>query len=116
MIRLFNVCLVCCVLLAATVMYSLEHHTRGLEREIAQMNAAIREEKEQIKLYTAEWASLTRPDRIEMLARKKLGMVPLDSTQVLRPGDLTAAIPERAPNALAADAPSPIGELIETIR
>ncbi len=63
MYKFFNALLILTVLVSGFVLYSLEHATRGIEREIAATHRAIAAERETIKLLNAEWSSLTRPDR-----------------------------------------------------
>jgi cell division protein FtsL len=76
-LRLVNGVLVMGLLVSAYFLYALEHKARSAEREIVLLGAQIGDERENIKLLTAEWSMLTRPDRIEHLAAKhlKLGVV-----------------------------------------
>ena len=46
--KFFNACLVLTALVSAFFLYSLEHSTRGHEREIAKLKNNILEEREQI--------------------------------------------------------------------
>jgi cell division protein FtsL len=114
MIKFVNVMLVVLTLISGTAMYSLEHTTRGMEREINALDKKIQAETEQIALLHAEWASLTRPERLHMLATKKLGMKPLTSANLIRPSDIALAIPDRPIDALAKDDVSPLSELLES--
>jgi cell division protein FtsL len=113
MIKLLNVMLVVLTLISGTAMYSLEHATRGMEREINALGKRIQTENEQITLLHAEWASLTRPERLHMLATKKIGLKPLTSANLIRPSDIAFAIPDRPIDALAKDDVSPLSELLE---
>ena len=70
MFKLFNALLVFTVLVSGFVLYSLEHATRGVEREMARLTADIAKEQEAIKLLRAEWSSLTRPERLQRLAKQ----------------------------------------------
>jgi cell division protein FtsL len=113
MIKIVNFFLVMMLLVSGTSMYSLEHVTRGMEREIRQLDAEIEIEAEQIKLLHAEWSSLTRPERIHMLATRKLGMKPLGTQHLILPSQVTSAVPERPPSELATGGLSPLSELLE---
>ena len=63
--KFLNAILVLVALVSGFVLYSLEHTTRGLERELARLEREIAREQESIKLLNAEWSSLTRPDRLQ---------------------------------------------------
>lgn len=96
MIKFFNAVLIAAVLASATVMYSLEHSTRALERETADIRRQIEDKKEGFKLLNAEWSSLTRPERIEQLARKYLGLVPAKAVQFVDRESLARELTGRA--------------------
>jgi cell division protein FtsL len=91
MIKLVNVLLIAAVLFSGAKLYSLEHETRRLERQTAKLQAELLQQKEDRKLLRAEWASLTRPERIEKLALEKLDMAPVRVTQIVTEAEL----PER---------------------
>lgn len=92
MIKLINSLLMLGVLVSGFYMYSLEHSKRSAQREIVQIKAKIAEREENIKLLVAEWSSLTRPERIEMLAKKKLGLGRVTVEQFETPEKLAARI------------------------
>lgn len=99
MLRLFNLALVVAVLVSAFVLYSLEHRMRAGEREVARTQRAIVEERELTRLLEAEWASLSRPARIERLAREHAKMRPTGPLQFVSETELAQRLPERpAPN------------------
>ena len=84
MIKVINAFLVLTVLVAAFFMYSLEHSTRGLERQITKLKTGRNDERETIKLLDAEWASLTRPDRLQKMAEKQLKLRSEEHTSELQ--------------------------------
>lgn len=116
MLRAFNVMLVVVVLALAFVLYSLEHRMRAGERALAKLNNEITEERELIRLLDAEWSYLTRPARIERLAREHLAMGPLVPAQVVTEAEIARRVPERpAPN--PAESPDdPLAELLEVLQ
>ena len=116
MLRAFNVMLVVVVLGLAFVLYSLEHRMRAGERALAKLDHEITEERELIRLLEAEWSYLTRPARIERLAREHLAMGPLVPAQVVPEAEIARRIPERpAPN--PAESPNdPLAELLEVLQ
>lgn len=115
MLRAFNVALLVVVLGLAFVLYSQEHRMRAGERAFAKLDHQITEEREMIRLLEAEWSYLTRPERIERLAREHLGMGPLVPAQVV-PEAAISRIPERpAPN--PAESPDdPLAELLKALQ
>ena len=50
-------------------------------------------EKDEISLLRAEWAQLTRPERVQALAAKFLDLQALDLAQIVRPADLPDRVP-----------------------
>ena len=64
----FHAC--CCdARITASMLYSLEHVTRGYERDITRAKAQMNDNAEAIKLLKAEWSSLTRPERLAATCR-----------------------------------------------
>jgi cell division protein FtsL len=116
MLRAFNFVLVLVVLALAFVLYSLEHRMRAGERAVGKLTREISEERETIRLLDAEWSFITRPERLERLAREHAGMVPLAPAQVVPEADLAGKVPERpAPN--PAESPDdPLAELLEVLQ
>jgi len=92
-LRLLNVMLVVGVLAAGFALYTLEHRTRSVEREIARVDAMIESEYEFIGLLNAEWSMLTRPQRLERLARNHLNLGPVLPDQLVGLDALSAKLP-----------------------
>jgi cell division protein FtsL len=92
MLKYANVGFVLVTLGMASMLYNLEHNTRGLEREIAKAKSAIADDTESIKLLNAEWSSLTRPERIQHLAEQHLGMKPIEPDQYVETEELAARL------------------------
>lgn len=123
MLRFVNICLVLGLVAIAYVIYQVKYETRALDAEISSLNKKIDEERDAIAVLRAEWSLLNRPERIERLAKKHLGLKPTKPAQLLtvdtvqeRDFDLTrlelavsapepAAKPAKAKPALAATAP-----------
>ena len=93
MLRLLNVILVVGVLVVGFALYTLEHRTRSVEREIARVDATIESEYEYIGLLNAEWSMLTRPQRLEQLARHHLDLEPVLPDQLVAPDELGDRLP-----------------------
>lgn len=94
MLRVINGILVAALLCAAFWLYQLEYQARVAEDQIRGLKRQIQSEYEAIRLLRAEWAHLSRPQRIEELARKHLPLAPLKAQQIVSAKDLVKAIPE----------------------
>lgn len=114
--KLLNLMLVVTLLVSGFLLYSLEHETRGLEREIARHQRAIAEETENMRLLNAEWSSLTRPDRLRALAEQHLGLSTLKATQIVRLDEIGSKVPAEPVIKLEAEGSDPIGAIIGKIQ
>jgi cell division protein FtsL len=95
--KLINACLMLALLVSAYVLYSHEHATRDAERQIAGLKSGIADQREAIKVLGAEWASLTRPDRLQTLSQEHLKLRTPTALQFVRPDDLASRIPKDQP-------------------
>lgn len=116
MLRIINTVLVVAVLAAGFVIYSLEHRTRGAERRIAAINDQLGEERDAMKLLTAEWSHLTRPVRLERLARGELGLGPVDVLQLAKPDEVAGRLAERPPENPAESSKDPIADMLKVLQ
>lgn len=110
--KFFNALLVLTVLVSGFVLYSLEHATRGIEREIAGIHRAIAAERESIKLLNAEWSSLTRPDRLQRLAEQHLKLQTLRAQQIVKLEELALKVPPEPIIKLEEQDKDPIGDIL----
>ena len=115
MVKIVNAFLVLAVLVSAFFMYSLEHATRGLERQAVKLKTALSDERETIKLLNAEWASLTRPERLQKLAEEQLKLQPLKASQIVSVADIPNRIPDALIIKLDDKSVDPIGIIIEKL-
>ena len=116
MLKIFNGLLVVLALVSGSILYAMEHKTRGLEREIKITTANIDAVEEDIKLLNAEWSSLTRPERIQLLAAKHLQLVPAEAQQFTSLDGLTARIAEVRGKMQAEPPQDAIGELMKKMQ
>ncbi|MCB1377580.1 MAG: cell division protein FtsL [Alphaproteobacteria bacterium] len=114
--KFLNAVLVLTVLVSGFVLYSLEHATRDLERQLTRSEKAIVNEHESIKFLNAEWSSLTRPDRLKALAELHLGMQPLQAGQIVGADELGGRVPAEPVIKLETAGSDPIGAIIEKMR
>jgi cell division protein FtsL len=110
--KLLNFMLVVTLLASGFVLYSLEHETRGLERDIARHAKGSAEEIENMRLLNAEWSSLTRPDRLRALAEQHLGLSTLKARQIVKLEEIGARVPAEPVIKLEAEGSDPIGAII----
>jgi cell division protein FtsL len=111
-LRLINGTLVLGLLVSAYYAYALEHKTRSAERDIVLLSAQIREERENIKLLTAEWSLLTRPDRIEHLAAKHLKLGVVGALQRISESDMDTRVPAEPVIAPGTPGTDQIGDML----
>jgi len=98
--RYINFLLAIALAVVAVVIYQMKYETRGLEQRVSRLQMTIAQERDAIGILRAEWSHLNRPARLERLARKHLGLRPLDATQVADRDVISSAIrkPPAAPN------------------
>ena len=116
MYKFFNALLVLTVLISGFVLYSLEHATRGIERDIARIERDIAAEHEAIKLLNAEWSSLTRPADLERLARQHLGLENPQVSQFVKLEELGRRVPAEPPVLLVQDGKDPIAGILDEVQ
>ena len=114
--KLLNLMLVTAVLVSGFILYSLEHETRGLEREAARYQRGIEDETENMRLLNAEWSSLIRPDRIRTLAERFLGLSTLKAQQIVKLDDISNHVPAEPVMNLQAEGSDPIGAIIDEMK
>jgi len=118
MVRLGLLCLTIAVLAACGV-YSLKHRVQGLEKDLVRVERLIEEEKIQIRRLRAEWATLSRPERLARLTEKHLDLKPAEPRQLVAITDipLRGEIEEdQAPALVSSLAPSPERRLVDADR
>jgi cell division protein FtsL len=116
MLKLVNGVLVIMALVAGSLLYALEHKTRGLEREIAATKRAIADTDEDIKLLGAEWSSLTRPERIQKLAAQNLQLGPAQAEQYVSLNELQARMEDIRTRAKPEKEQDVIGDLLQQMQ
>jgi len=91
--RLINILAVFLLIASAVWVYQLKYQATWQTVEIERLNRQIAREKSAINVLEAEWAHLTRPDRIQNLAEKHLDLKTADPRQRIALAD----IPMRPP-------------------
>ena len=91
MIRYLNVLSIAALVGSAAYAYSIEYETMRYSAEIVKLKHSIEREHTNIGMLRAEWAHLTNPARIQVLADRHLEMQAVSVDQIVKPSDL----PER---------------------
>jgi cell division protein FtsL len=114
--KLLNAVLMLGVLISAYVLYSHEHATRSAERDIARLKTGIADQREAIKVLGAEWASLTRPDRLQTLADQHLKLRTPTALQFVHAEDLPSRIPKDPPQLVREGGKDAIADIIKEMQ
>ena len=94
--------LVLLVIAVGYAMFQVKYEVMQQEQTLGGLNKQITDDREQIRVLTAEWSYLTRPSRIEDLSARFLHLG-MSSAQILP----LSAVPERADASAAKAAATP---------
>lgn len=95
MLKVINTFLVLSLLVAGFVVYSLEYSIKQSERQIFVAKNKIGKALDTKRLLDAEWAMLTRPERLQRLASEHLSLKPMRADQVVNETSLILSLPDR---------------------
>ncbi len=93
MIRFLNIVAVVALIASAIYAYSIKYKTIFHAETIAKLRNDIKKEQDQIGMLRADWAHLTRPERVQSLSESLLDLQPLALNQIVR----ADAVPDKAP-------------------
>ncbi|MCI0466384.1 MAG: hypothetical protein L0Y57_05180 [Beijerinckiaceae bacterium] len=93
MIRMLNILAIASLIGSAIYAYTIKYDTTLHAERIVKLKHEIRWEQDQIGMLRAEWAYLTRPERIQALASKFLDLQPAKLSQIV----MADALPDKAP-------------------
>lgn len=77
------------------LIYQMKFETRRLENQAADLVRAIEDERDNVALMKAEWGHVTRPDRVEKLARDILHLEPAKGDQLIYQRDFLELLARR---------------------
>lgn len=83
MIRIPAAMSACLLLLAVGIVYIVKYQVRDIQREVSSMESQLRAERDALHVLRAEWAYLTRPQRVRALAEAHLDLAPLQGRQMV---------------------------------
>lgn len=95
MIRLHTVFWLSLIAVASAIVFHVSYRVQSLEDDLGQLNRSIRFERESIRILNAEWAYLTRPDRLRALVDAHTDLTALQPRQMIQS---VWDIPEPPPN------------------
>ena len=93
MMRLLNTLAIAALIGSAIYAYTIKYETIFHAETIVKLQHEIKLEQDQIGTLRAEWAHLTRPERIQALADKFLDLQPVALNQIVR----AEVLPGKAP-------------------
>ena len=93
MLRLLNILAIAFLVASALYAYSVKYDTIFQAERMVKLKHEIEREQDLIGVLRAEWANLTRPERIAALADKFLDLQPSALNQIVR----ADALPEKGP-------------------
>lgn len=100
-----NIVAVAALIGSAVYAYSISYQTMFYSAQIKKTKDQIQDQHDRIEALRAEWAHLTRPQRLQQLADKYLNLQTLPINQIVAAKDL----PQRPPPT------DPIGRELETL-
>ena len=84
MLRILNILAICALMGSAVYAYSTKYQTSFRAEQIAKTKFEIKAERDAIAVLRADWAYMTRPERLQPLAEKYLPEFgPLQVTQLV---------------------------------
>ena len=92
--RLLHVIAIGALVGSAVYVYSVKYQTIYASEQIVTTRHLIAREADAINVLRAEYAFLTRPDRLQALADKQLEMQPLSLHQIVKAADLPVPVPK----------------------
>lgn len=92
--RLVNVLAVAILIGSAVYAYTIKYETILFAEQILKVRHQIETEQDGIERLRAEWAILTRPERLQVLAEQNLGLRRLSLDQIVDAGSLPAQPPK----------------------
>jgi cell division protein FtsL len=92
--RFMHVVAIGALVASAVYVYSIKYKTILWSEKIVETRHEVDREQDAINVLRAEYAFLTRPERLQALADKDLGMQPLALSQIIKASDLPEAQPK----------------------
>ncbi|MBU6372562.1 MAG: cell division protein FtsL, partial [Alphaproteobacteria bacterium] len=94
--RWFDIVAIVLIVVLAVGLYRAKLDADAARVRIERLEREVAEARDQVRTLAAEAAYLSAPDRIETLARQKLGLTPATPAQAIAPDAARAALDARA--------------------
>lgn len=94
MLRYLNVLAVIALIGSAVYAYSIKYETMLFSEQILKTRQEIARQRDKVEMLRAEWAYLTRPERIQALADQHLDLQQLKLDQIVKITDLPDRMPK----------------------
>lgn len=88
MMRFLHVVAISGLIGSAAYAYTVKYETLFYAEELVKLKAKLARERDGIQVAKAEWALLTRPDRLQRMAEKHLDLQPININQLAQLSDL----------------------------
>jgi hypothetical protein len=88
MMRFLHLVAISGLVASAGYAYSIKYDTLYYAEEVVKVRRKIERERDAIAVAKAEWALLTRPDRLQKLVEQNLDLQPMSVTQLGKLADL----------------------------
>lgn len=114
--RIVSLLLMSCLVALSFAMYEAKYDTVEVEEKVSALRIKIQKERDAIAILRAEWSHLNRPERVERLARKHLGLVPVQARQMMTMEQLKAARQKSFGGPLARDGGPVLRHPVKAVR
>ncbi len=84
MVRILNIVAIVALIGSAIYAYSIKYKTIFHAETIAQLKSDIKKQQDEIGMLRADWAHLTRPERIQALSEKLTDLQPMALNQIVK--------------------------------
>lgn len=95
--RAFDIVAIVLIAVLAFGLYRMKVEADAARARIVKLEKEVTEARTQVRTLAAEAAYLSSPERIEQLARERLGLRPAAAGQAVAGADARAALDSRAP-------------------
>jgi len=109
--RIVHLFVICALVFAASYVYRVKMESTVRTERVLKLRADIREQRDAIAGFKAEWAKLESPKRLQELASRHLSLRLIDATQY----DTLKNLPPRPPSFVKPGDPDPIGTMIQSV-
>lgn len=85
------------IVASASGLYTVKYRVQAIQTEVTKVTRDLEQERESLRVVEAEWAYLTRPERIQKLATRYLKLQPVQTRQIASDDTLRRATPRVQP-------------------